>query len=103
MGRTTDPKRGDLVDIKFPDGHQEVGEVLEYQEDSLPGACDLTTECLMLRIPGHSKPQPLIRHSIFPEEQQEWCAEHMPGTPMLTLAFRETYYLKPTDVLALVQ
>jgi hypothetical protein len=79
---------GEKALVAFSETDIREATVVQYEEQTLPGACDLGTEFLMLDIPGLGV-QPLTRHNIASDEDAEWCLTEA-GERMVEIVFEQT-------------
>lgn len=70
------PVVGETLGLSFSEDDVREAVVLMHTEDVVPGACDLSTEFMMVDIAG-SGVHSLTRHSIKPDTDQEWCITTM--------------------------
>ncbi len=82
MPTVRDPKPGQRIGLSFSEDDVRDGTILQYEEVPIEGSCDLTTEYMMVDIPGKGAVC-LTRHSIKPEVDQEWNVED--STDMVTV------------------
>jgi hypothetical protein len=101
--RTKNPAPGEKAFVVFSELDVKEATVLQYEEHPLPGACDLTTEFLMLDIPGMGV-CPLTRHSILPaEEDAEWCLIESNGD-MVEIVFEHVdIMIGPAELIRLME
>lgn len=71
VGRTANPVPGQKIIVSLSEDDLRESTVIQYDEHPIPGSCDLTTEFVMVDIPGLGH-RCLTRHSILPESEQMW-------------------------------